>query len=235
MLKAAFAALGLSLAAFAPVVPTAALAKTPVVVELFTSQGCSSCVDVGDMVEDLGKKPNVLPLTFSVDYWDYLGWADTFAKPEFAERQREYLKRLAVRGGGVTPQAVVDGRLQVAAAKTEQVEDLVKQARKAPHDPPDMELSASRVVIGSGRAGRGGADVWLVRYDPKEQSVPVKRGDNKGRTLVERNVVRELTRLGGWTGRSKAYRLPKAESEGLKTVIIVQGAHGGRILAVKVG
>jgi hypothetical protein len=229
MLRAAFVALSLSLVAAA----NPAQARMPVVVELFTSQGCSSCVGSGDMIGDLAKRPNVLPLTFSVDYWDYLGWVDSFAKPEFAERQRAYLKRLAVRGGGVTPQVVVDGRLQVAAAKPDQVEDLVKQARKQPRDPPDMELSAAKVVVGYGHAGKGGADVWLVRYDPAAQSVQVKRGDNRGRTIVERNVVTELVRLGGWTGRSKAYRLPKPSAEGLKTVVIVQGARGGRILAVR--
>ena len=229
MLRAAFVALGFSLAALIP----PAEARTPIVVELFTSQGCSSCVTSGDLIGDLAERPNVLALTFSVDYWDYLGWADTFAKPEFAERQREYLKRLAVRGGGVTPQVVVDGRLQVAATRPDQVEDLVKQAGRQPFDPPDMVLSATRAVIGSGRAGKGGADVWLIRYDPAAQSVPVKRGDNRGRTIVERNVVHELARLGGWSGRSKAYHLPKPTADGLKTVILVQAIHGGRILAVR--
>jgi hypothetical protein len=229
MLRAAFVALGLSLAAFT----FPAQARTPTVVELFTSQGCSSCVASGDLIGNLAKRPNVLALTFSVDYWDYLGWADTFAQPEFAERQRDYLKRLAVRGGGVTPQVVVDGRLQVEAVRPDQVEALVKQAAKQPHDPPDLDLKASRVVVGSGHVAHGGADVWLVRYDPAPQSVAIKRGDNRGRTMVERNVVRELARLGGWTGRSKAYRLPKPAAEGLKTVIIVQAAHGGRILAVR--
>ena len=231
MLRAAFAALGLSLAALV----SSADARMPIVVELFTSQGCSSCAASGDMVGALAAKPNVLALTFSVDYWDYLGWADTFAKPEYAERQRDYLKRLAVRGGGVTPQVVVDGRLQVAAAKQEQVEDLIKQARKQPHDPPDMVLKTDRVMIGSGEAGKGGADVWLVRYDPAPQSVQVKRGDNRGRTVVERNVVQELTRLGSWSGRSKAFKLSKPAAEGLKTVIILQGVHGGRILGVREG
>ena len=229
MLRAAFVALGFSLAAL--ILP--AQARTPIVVELFTSQGCSSCASSGDLIGDLATRPNVLALTFSVDYWDYLGWADTFAKPEFAERQREYLKRLAVRGGGVTPQVVVDGRLQVAAVKSDQVEALVKQAGKAPHDPPDLELKPTRVIVGSGRPVHGGADVWLIRYDPTTQSVPVKRGDNRGRTIVERNVVCELVRLGGWSGRSKAYRLPKPSADGLKTVIILQASHGGRILAAR--
>jgi hypothetical protein len=88
-------------------------------------------------------------------------------------------------------------------------------------------------VVGEGSPGKGGADVWLVRYDPQLQSVHVKRGDNRGKTIVERNVVQELVRLGSWTGRSKAYRLPKATATGLKTVIIVQATHGGRILAVR--
>ena len=229
MLRAAFVALGFSLAAFT----FPAQARTPIVVELFTSQGCSSCATSGDLIGDLTGRPNVLALTFSVDYWDYLGWADTFAKPEFAERQREYLKRLAVRGGGVTPQVVVDGRLQAAAVRPDQVDALVKQAAKLTRDPPDLEVKASRAIVGSGRAPRGGADVWLIRYDPAVQSVLVKRGDNRGRTVVERNVVRELIRLGGWPGRSKAYRLPKPTIEGLKTVIVVQAADGGRILAAR--
>ena len=126
-----------------------ARAEPRAVLELFTSQGCSSCASSGDLIGDLATRPNVLALTFSVDYWDYLGWADTFAKPEFAERQREYLKRLAVRGGGVTPQVVVDGRLQVAAVKPDQVDALVKQAGKTPHDPQDLELNQTRVIISS--------------------------------------------------------------------------------------
>jgi hypothetical protein len=229
MFRAVFVAFGLCLAAFI----SPAAARTPIVVELFTSQGCASCAESGDLIGDLVERPNVLPLTFSVDYWDYLGWADTFAQPEFAERQRAYLKRLAVRGGGVTPQVVVDGRLQIAAARGDQVRALIKQAARSPHDPPDLELTDTRATVGSGRLAQGGADVWLIRYDPAAQSVVVKRGDNRGRTIVERNVVRELVRLGGWSGRSKAFRLPKPVADGLKTVIIVQAAHGGRILAVR--
>jgi hypothetical protein len=229
MLRAAFVAFGLGLVALVPL----AQARTPIVVELFTSQGCSSCTGSGDLISDLADHPGVLPLTFSVDYWDYLGWADTFAKPEYGDRQRDYLKRLAVRGGGVTPQVVIDGRLQATAIKPDQVDDLVKQAGKTPRDPPDFDIKPTRVIVGSGRVPHGGADLWLVRFDPTPQSVMVKRGDNKGRTLVERNVVRELIRLGSWAGRSKAYRLPKPTADGLKAVVILQMAHGGRILAAR--
>jgi hypothetical protein len=228
MRKVVLSVLGLCLAAAA----SPALARQPVVVELFTSQGCSSCVKSGDLMGDLAQRPHVLALTFGVDYWDYLGWPDSFAKSEFADRQRDYMKHLAVREV-YTPQVVIDGRLQGAATKPDDVGLLVKQAAHEPHDPPDVTVSPARAAVGSGRAPRGGADVWLIRYDPSAQSVLVKGGENRGRTIVERNVVRELTRLGSWSGRSRVYRLSKSDIDGLKTVILVQGAGGGRVLAVK--
>ncbi|WP_374472099.1 DUF1223 domain-containing protein [Phenylobacterium sp.] len=212
--------------------PAAALARPPVVVELFTAQGCQSCGEANAYVVRLAERPGVLPLTFSVDYWDYLGWEDTFARPEFAERQKAYVARLKLREP-YTPQVVVDGRAQVAGRQTQRVEQLVREAARTPVDPPDMQfMSPRRVDVGSGRVPRGGAEVWLVRYDPREQGVAVKSGDNRGETIVHRNVVREIHRLGAWRGRPTAYRLPEAEDPGLATVVIVQGAKGGRILAV---
>ena len=212
--------------------PAAWAGKPPVVVELFTAQGCSSCGKANQLAADLSKRDGVLALTYAVDYWDYLGWKDTFAKPSFAERQRAYAKKFALRDVP-TPQMVVGGRVQVSGAKAEAVEDLVKTARRSPLDPPDMRfVGKARVAVGSGPAPRGGADVWLVRYDPREQDIVVKRGDNKGQTLVHRNVVRELVKLGPWSGRPKLYRLPTATDDALESVILVQGAKGGRILGV---
>lgn len=210
-----------------------ARAKTPVVVELFTAQGCSSCAKANQLAADLSKRDGVLALTYSVDYWDYLGWKDTFAKPAFAERQRAYAKKFALRDVP-TPQIVVGGRVQASGTKAEAVEDLVKSAARTASNPPDMQfIGKNRVAVGSAPAPRGGGEVWLVRYDPREQDIAVKRGDNKGQTLVHRNVVRELVRLGPWAGRPKLYRLPAlgADSD-LETVILVQGAKGGRILGV---
>jgi len=213
-------------AAKAPVV------RLPVVVELFTAQGCTSCVKANQVAADLTQRDDVLALTYSVDYWDYLGWKDTFAKPVFAERQRAYVKKFALRDVP-TPQMVVGGRVQASGAKAEAVEDLIKTAAKAPSNPPDMEfVGKTRVAVGSGPAPRGGGEVLLVRFDPREQQIAVKRGDNKGQTLVHRNVVRELVRLGPWSGRPKLYRLPAAADAELQTVIIVQGAKGGRIIGV---
>jgi hypothetical protein len=213
--------------------PAAAVAKTPVVVELYTAQGCGACGEANAYVAKLAERPGVLELTFPVDYWDYLGWTDTFAKPEFAERQKAYVAKLSLREP-YTPQVVIDGRLQATASKSERVDKLVAEAAKAPHDPPDLRFisAGKRIDVGSGKAPKGGAEVWLVRYDPREQDVAVKSGDNKGQTIVQKNVVREVKRLGAWRGRPVSFRLPAAPEDGLKTVILVQAAHGGRILGV---
>ncbi len=207
-------------------------AKAPVVVELFTAQGCSSCGKANQLAADLSQREGVLALTYSVDYWDYLGWKDTFAKPAFADRQRAYAKKFALRDVP-TPQMVVGGRVQASGTKAEAVEDLIKSTAKVPVKAPDMQrLGVNRVAVGAGPLPKGGAEVWLVRYDPREQDIAVKRGDNKGQTLVHRNVVRELVKLGPWTGKPKLYRLPAATDADLETVILLQGAKGGRILAV---
>jgi hypothetical protein len=211
---------------------TAASAKPPVVVELFTAQGCASCGEAGAYVARMAGRTDVLPLTYSVDYWDYLGWADTFAKPEFAERQRAYVARLALREP-YTPQVVVDGRAQASGQQTARIDTLIREARRQPRDPPDIRfITERRVDVGYGRAPQGGAEVWLVRYDPRERDVEVKSGDNRGQTIQHRNVVRQVVRLGAWRGRPTAYRLPPASEEGLSSVLLVQGREGGRIIAV---
>lgn len=235
MRKAALSLLCLALSGLSATSAWAAkppVAKLPVVVELFTAQGCSSCGKANQLAADLAQRDGVLALTYSVDYWDYLGWKDTFAKPAFAERQRAYVKKFALRDVP-TPQMVVAGRVQASGAKAEAVEDLVKTAARAPTNPPDMQFYGNgRVGVGSGPVPRGGGEVWLIRFDPREQEIAVKRGDNKGQTIVHRNVVRELVRLGPWAGRSKLYRLPPATGDDLETVVIVQGAKGGWILGV---
>jgi len=109
------------------VLPAVAAAKTPVVVELYTAQGCASCGEANAHVAQLAGEPGVLVLTFPVDYWDYLGWADTFAKPEYAERQKAYVAKLALREP-YTPQVIVDGRAQAPGLKADRVDQLVQDA-----------------------------------------------------------------------------------------------------------
>lgn len=212
--------------------PVGAAAKSPILVELFTAQGCGACRDANTYLAKLAERPGILALTFSVDYWDYLGWTDTFAKPEYSERQRAYVARLKLREP-YTPQVVVDGRQEAQGLKTAEVDRLVRAAAQAPHNPPDIRfIGPRRVDVGSGRAGRSGAEVWMIRYDPREVEVAVKTGDNRGETVVQKNVVRQMTRLGAWRGRPKAYRMPPTAEEGLKTVVVVQAPRGGRILGV---
>ncbi len=223
----------LALLAFAPMsAPAAQAPKGPVVVELFTAQGCSSCRVANTHLADLADDPGVLALTFAVDYWDYLGWRDTFAQPAFAERQKAYARKLAVREV-YTPQVVVNGRYQTGGVRADKVDALVAQAAKAPHNPPDMLfMQNGRVAVGSGPAPRGGADVWLIRYDPRDLEITPKKGDNRGEAMIHKNVVRQVARLGSWYGQPNAYRQPKATEDGLKTVVLVQAPKGGRILAV---
>lgn len=221
----------LALLAFVPVSAMAA-PKPPVVVELFTAQGCSSCRAANSHLADLADDPGVLALTFAVDYWDYLGWRDTFAQPIFAERQKAYSRKLAVREV-YTPQVVVDGRFQTGGVRADKVDALVAQAAKGPHNPPDMLFMLNgRIAVGSGPVPRGGADVWLIRYDPRSVEVTPKKGDNRGEAVTHRNVVRQVARLGSWYGKPSAFKPPKATEDGLKTVVIVQVAKGGRILGV---
>jgi hypothetical protein len=210
---------------------SAALARPPVVVELFTAQGCGSCGVASAHVARLATDKGVIALTFGVDYWDYLGWKDTFAKPEFADRQRAYEQRFGV-AEVFTPQVVVDGHSQAAAVRAEDVDQLVRAARRQPVDPPEMGWRGDKVAVGGGRRPKGGAEVWLVRYDPREQQVEVKDGDNRGHTVSERNVVVQLARLGDWRGRPVLLRLPAPPQDGLKSLVLVQGGDGGRILGV---
>lgn len=212
--------------------PATAAAKPPVLVELYTAQGCASCGEANVYASKLADKPGVLVLTFPVDYWDYLGWSDTFAKPEYADRQKAYVAKLSLREP-YTPQVIVDGHAQAPGLQTDRVDELVRQAMRAPSDPPEIRfMSRRRVDVGSGHAPRGGADVWLVRYDPRDQEVAIKSGDNRGKTVVQPNVVRQMAKLGVWRGRPTAFRLPAPSEPGLQTVVIVQGPRGGRVIGV---
>ncbi len=217
------------------VTSASALAKSPVVVELFTSQGCSSCLKADDLMGEVADRPGILVLTYAVDYWDYLGWRDTFAKEDYSTRQRAYMKRMSGREV-YTPQVVVNGTAETAAIHADKVDQLIATARRAKGlpSPQIRQRSDTRISVGSGRFPKGGAEVWLVRYDPSDQAVEIKRGENRGKTMVYHNVVRDLVRLGSWTGKARSYTLPTPETdsagEGLESVILVQGARGGRML-----
>lgn len=202
----------------------------PTVVELFQSQGCSSCPPAIKNVNALAGRPDVLALTFAVTYWDQLGWKDSFATPAYTQRQWDYAKGLN-HSQVWTPQVVVDGRADVVGAKPGQIEGLL--AKVPARTGPDLTVTAGNIAVGGGNAPAGGADVWLVRYDPRTIEVAIKAGENSGRTLGHRNVVRQLVKLGHWTGRPATLALPPAVA-GLSTAVLVQSS-GGPILAAARG
>ena len=210
--------------------PALSAETAPVVVELYTSQGCSSCPPANANLAAISDRPDVLALSFGVTYWDYLGWKDSFAKKEYTNRQYNY-ERALHRATAYTPQMVINGDMDLVGNSSRELDQKIAAARKDPvASPPSIALTDNAVTIGKGRAPDEGADVWLVRYDPNVVQVPVARGENGGRTLPHKNVVHELTRLGGWTGEPKSFDLPPAPA-GLKTAILVQSVYTGPILA----
>ncbi|UJW87164.1 DUF1223 domain-containing protein [Devosia sp. SL43] len=201
--------------------------RSPVVVELFTSQGCSSCPPANANLITLSQRPDVLVLSFAVTYWDRLGWKDTFGKPEFTERQVIYEPALE-QFGPYTPQMVVNGSTTAVGNRLEDVEALIASA--APLPGPALDLGTAILSIAAGNAPASGADIWRVTYDPRTVEVPIGRGENTGRTLAHTHVVHALENLGNWTGT--ALDLPVLPvPNGFKTAILVQERNGGPILA----
>ncbi len=203
----------------------------PVLVELFTAQGCEGCPQADLALGDLAKKKGVVALSFSVDIWDYTGWTDTLAQPEFTERQRAYVKRLKLREI-YTPEVVVDGAGEAAGLDSEALAGVIAKAGKTDAHGPSIRLTADHASVGAARAPARADDVWLIRYDPKPHEVRVKAGDNKGKTIVVTNAVRELVKIGAWRGKAKRFDLPDPSADGLKSVVLVQAPRGGPVLAI---
>ncbi len=208
----------------------AADAARPTVVELFESQGCSSCPPANAALASYAGRPDILALTFAVTYWDRLGWKDTFDRPEFTERQYGYARNLG--GGAYTPEVVVNGRAAGVGADVAEVEGLAHNADRGAAG-PTLSLESDAVAIGQGAAPAGGGEVWLALYEPHPADVAIPRGENAGRTLSHRNVVRRLVRLGEWSGA--AVRLPLPTSGGLSRAVIVQRRGLGAVIAAAKG
>lgn len=198
----------------------------PVVVELFTSQGCSSCPPADANLGRLIDRADVLALSFGVAYWDHLGWEDTFARREFAARQHAYARTFNA-SSVYTPQMIVNGRQALIGNDLDEIEASIA-ALGAPQE-TTVTLAPDRVAIAAGQPVAA-ADIWLIRYEPGTIQVPVARGENGGRTLSISHVVRELTRLGEWTGMQTELPLPSGDPA-LRRAILVQVRQSGAILA----
>jgi hypothetical protein len=196
------------------------------VVELFQSQGCSSCPPANANLMALSDRPDLLTLSFGVTYWDQLGWKDTFASPQYTARQWDYARGLH-HDQVYTPQVVVNGKADITGRDKGELESLIR--REANASAPPVEIADGHVRVGSGNAGR--YDVWLVRFNPKIENVPIARGENGGLTLPHRNVVKQLVKLGVWNGTPKDFALPLAAQAGLRDAVLVQAGTGGAIVA----
>jgi hypothetical protein len=200
----------------------------PTVVELFQSQGCSSCPPAIANVNALADRPDILALTFAVTYWDQLGWKDTFAQPEFTARQYAYAHGLH-HANVYTPQVVIGGKTDLTGIDRVQLSGAVAHAAAQPG--PVLNISAVSVRVNAAAAPSGGADVWLVRYDPRIQNVAIGAGENSGVTIAHRNVVRGLVHLGDWSGAAQSYALPAGGDPAWRGAVLVQGKNGGAILS----
>ncbi len=204
----------------------AADADHPVVVELFQSQGCSSCPPANARVLAIAERPDVLALSWEVTYWDYLGWRDTFGNAAYTQRQYDYAHALG-HDGVFTPQVVVNGRVDGVGSQDGELASLIRQGDRGDAGPAVHVTETAAQVS----AGHGQADVVLVRYDPALVQVPIHRGENAGETLPHRNVVHQVVKLGTWHGQAESFTLPAAPRDGLKSAVLLQAAGTGPILA----
>ena len=204
-------------------------AAHPTVVELFQSQGCSSCPPADANVSAISGRPDILALSFSVTYWDQLGWKDTFATDAYTARQWAYAKGLR-HDNVFTPQVVINGRRDGVGADPAELRGLIAAGDRGDGGPA-VAIKPGVVAIAAGAAPAKGADIWLVRYDPRIIEVAIKRGENGGKTLPHRDIVRQLARLGRWTGAMVTLALPPSSDPALRTAVLVQAPNGGPILA----
>lgn len=186
------------------------------VVELFTSQGCNSCPPADELFAELAAKPDLVALSYHVDYWDYLGWRDTLSRKENTERQFEYMRAFNNRSV-YTPQAVINGRIHVNGASRPEVDGALDSMAKAGEGMQvGIRISHTKdgVVIDAGRAAGGAsnklAHVVVVYFDAPK-TVTINRGENGGRRLTYWNAVSDIQTAGMWHGEAKRYELPMSE------------------------
>ena len=224
-------ALGAALMAAQPTSTPRAPAQ-PVLIELFQSQGCSSCPPALGVLAEEANRRDVVALNFAVTYWDQLGWKDIYARTEFTARQWDYA-RAAGRSNVATPQLIVAGHQAVLGSRKNEVDVAINAARHA--DGPSLTASAGHLLVGPSpirTSPRAAPTVWLADYDPRTIAVPITAGENGGRTLPHRNIVRRLTPLGAWHGAAASFPLP-ALAPGLARAAFIQLGKGGPVISAR--
>jgi hypothetical protein len=178
----------------------------PVVVELFTSQGCSSCPPADALLGEVARKPNVVALAYHVDYWDDLGWKDRFSMSEATQRQQGYVRRLS-RSGPFTPQAVVAGDTSFVGSNRAAMTKALAEKRDALAI--SLSKSGSQLQIRLSEGWREPMDLYVVSY-LSEATTPIGRGENAHRSLKEFNIVRSFEKVARWNGKPQQYTVPLA-------------------------
>jgi hypothetical protein len=217
--------------------PALAETKPLVVVELFTSQGCSSCPPADAVMQELAQRRDVIGLSLHVDYWDYIGWKDQYASPDYSKRQRGYAQ-VAARRMVYTPQMIVNGQEDVAGARAMKLAELISKHQDKPHV---VSLSASRddgvVVVKlealSGAPDSGPCEVHLVRYTPL-QTANITRGELAGRSMEYANTVDGWSVLGQWDGVSAVEFTAQIEGDRPAVILIQRPGFGPILAAVRV-
>jgi len=205
--------------------PTLSLADPRAVVELFTSQGCSSCPPADKIMGELAEDRSLIVMSLPIDYWDYLGWKDTLARPRHSARQRGYAAKRGDREV-YTPQAVINGVAHVIGSDRKAIDGAIERTNR-PHAalsvPVQLTLEGDHLEI-SVAAGEDGppGEIWLCAI-AKSIPVAISRGENRGRIVTYHNVVRRWLRLGAWSGAAQNFRLPKSEvqGDGIDTVAVL--------------
>jgi hypothetical protein len=197
------------------------------VVELFTSQGCSSCPPADKIIGELAKDPSIIALSMPIDYWDYLGWKDTLADSRFSARQKAYSRMRGDRDV-YTPQAVVNGSVHVIGSDRAGIEGAIGDTRKTDgvmSVPVSMTLAGKQISVSVGASGEAASEahgeVWLCSIS-KAVPISIGRGENSGHEVTYYNVVRNLLKIGDWNGGSGNWTVPleSISREGVDAAVV---------------
>ncbi|MCW9035147.1 MAG: DUF1223 domain-containing protein [Alphaproteobacteria bacterium] len=208
-------------------------AKPLTVVELFTSQGCSSCPPADEFAGELTKRDDVLPLSFNVDYWNYIGWNDPFSSPEKTQRQKDYARSLGLRNI-YTPQVVINGTTETVGSHRRTILSMINSASKAPQVSMQLADNGKSITASVGKAVHSAnhkADIILVVFDNKRET-DIRRGENAGRKLAYYNVVNSFKSVGQWQGATMQIKLDKLKlaQHGNGMALLLQQPDTGTIL-----
>jgi hypothetical protein len=209
------------------------------VIELFTSQGCSSCPPADKIMGELAQDPSVIAMSMPIDYWDYLGWKDTLADSRFSARQKAYSKMRGDREV-YTPQAVINGSAHVIGSDRDRIEDAIGTTRKengVMSIPVTMTQSGKQLTVSVAAASKGTAahrethgEVWICSIS-RAVPISIARGENRGKEITYYNVVRNLLKIGDWNGEPGSWTVPidKVASEGVDAAVVyVQDGSGDK-------